>query len=86
MISSSLFFFFFNLFIYIWLCWVFITALRRYLVAMSRDDSLTGFSFWGAQALERGLSGWGTGAWLLHGLWDLVLPPGIQSATPALEG
>ena len=53
---------------------------------MSRDESLTGFSCWGAQALERGLSGWGTGAWLLHGLWDLVLPPGIQSATPALEG
>ena len=44
-----------------------------------------GLSSCGSQALERRLSGCGTWAWLLCGMWDLP-GPGLEPVSPALAG
>ena len=70
---------FFNLFIYFWLCWVFVAACGFSLVAVSRGSSLVvvhgplmlWFLLLQTQALGRGLSGCGTRASLPSAMWNL---------------
>ena len=76
-------------FFYFRLCWVFVAAHGLSLVAerrlLSSDHAQpshhSGFSCCSSQALR--LSGCGTGAWLLHGMWNLP-GPGIKPMFPAL--
>ena len=79
-ISLILSLFWSNLFIYLWLCWVFVAALRLSLVAEGRDSPLwwcTGFSLWGLLLLRStgsrcaGLGSCDSGAQLYCGMWDL---------------
>ena len=49
------------------------------------DARYTSFSSCGSWALEHGLSGCGTRAYLLRGMWDLR-GPGILLMSPSLQG
>ena len=89
------------LYIYFWLCWVFVAVCGLSLVAARGGYSVmmhwflilwwllllrsTGFSSYGSWALELGLSSWGAQASLLWGMWYLPWP-GIEPMTPALAG
>ena len=99
MTSSPLFLFFLikkkrYLFIYIWLCWGFITARGLSLVAVSGGDSLTVVRrlLFGVASLagEHSLQGTdpvvmaqGLGSSVACGIYSR---PGIQSSTLAMEG
>ena len=71
-ISLILSLFWSNLFIYLWLRWVFVAALRLSLVAEGRDSPLwwcTGFSLWGLLLWSTGFSScWACGIFLDQGL------------------
>ena len=93
---SSAHFFKINLFlfIYFWLCWVFVAARGLSLVAVSRGYSslqCAGFSLrWllllqSAGSRHAGFSSCGTWTQLLHGMWDLPRP-GLEHVFPALAG
>ena len=67
------------LFLYIWLCRVFVPARGLSLVAASGGHSVqcAGFSLWRllllwSEGSECGLSGCGAGASLPHGMWSLI--------------
>ena len=97
----SFFFNLFILFIYFWLCWVFVAAHGLSLVAVSGDYSSLrytglslrwllllqsmGFSSCGSRALEHRLSSCGALVQLLRGMWDLPTP-GLEPVSPALAG
>ena len=85
--------FFHCLFIYSWLCWVFVAAqavsscgewglLRS---CGSRASHWGGLSCCRGRALEHRLSGCGAQALLLCGIWDLPRS-GIEPVSPALAG
>ena len=84
------------LFIYFWLCWVFVAALgfslaaagggfslRWLLLLQSRVLGHTGFSSWDSWALEPRLSSYGARTWLLCGMWDPP-GPGIKPVSPTI--
>ena len=83
----------FYLFIYFWLCWVFVSVRGLSLVAASGDHSslqCTGLSLsWPLVAEHRlqtcRLSSCGSRAQLRHGMWDLPRP-GLEPVSPALAG
>ena len=87
------FFFFFNLFIYLWLCWVFVSVRGLSLVVASRGHSSSwcaGLSLsWPLVAEHRlqtrRLSNCGSRAQLLCGMWDPPRP-GLEPVSPALAG
>ena len=90
------FFFFFNftyLFIYFWLCWVFVSARGLSPVAASGGHSSSrcaGLSLWRPLVAEhrlqtRRLSSRGSRAQLLRGMWDPPRP-GLEPVSPALAG
>ena len=88
----SFFFFFFNLFIYFWLCWVLVSVRGLSLVAASRGHSSSrcaGLSLsrplLRSELQTRRLSSCGSRAQLLRGLWDLPRP-GLEPVSPALAG
>ena len=92
--SCILFFFFFNLFIYFWLCWVFVSVRGLSLVVASGGHSSSlhvGLSLSQPLLLQehrlqtRRLSSCGSRAQLLRGMWDLPRP-GLEPASPALAG
>ena len=89
----SFFFFFFKVFVYCWLCWVFVAA---GLLCSCGERGLP--SSCGAQVSRRGglslraqalgharFSSCGSPARLLRGMWDLPTP-GIEPVSPALAG
>ena len=85
-------FFLINLFIYFWLCWIFIAVHRLSLFVASRGhfsscsvlvSNCVGFSCCRAQALEHQLGSCGVQAQLPRGRWDL-LRPGNEPMSPAL--
>ena len=96
------FFFFFNyLFIYLWLCWVFVSVRGLSPVAASGGHSSsrcvglslsrpvllrsTGSRRAGSVIVARRLSNCGSRAQLLRGMWDLPRP-GLEPVSPALAG
>ena len=88
------FFFFLNyLFIYFWLCWVFVSVRGLSLVAASGGHSSSrcaGLSLSRPLVAEhrlqmRRLSSCGSRAQLLRGMWDLPRP-GLEPMSPALAG
>ena len=94
--QASSFFFFFNfiyLFIYFWLCWVFVSVQGLSLVAASGSHSSSrcaGLSLSRPLVAEhrlqpRRLSNCGSRAHLLHGMWDPPRP-GLEPVSPALAG
>ena len=94
--GSSIFrFFFFNfiLFIYLWLCWVFVSVRGLSLVVASgatlhhgtRASHYRGLSCWEHRLQTRRLSNCGSWAQLLRGMWDLPRP-GHEPMSPALAG
>ena len=90
---SFLFLKFIYLFIYFWLCWVFVSVRGLSLVAASGGHSsswCTGLSLSQPLVAEhrlqtRRLSSCGTQAQLLRGMWDLPRP-GLKPVSPALAG
>ena len=82
-------FFLFILFIYFWLCWVFVAACSLLIAVASlvveHGPRHTGFSSCGSQALENRLSSCWARAWLVRSMWDLP-KPGIELMSPALAG
>ena len=86
---------FFFKFIYLWLCWVFVSVRELSLVVASGGHSSSwcarhashyrGLSCCGAQAQTRRLSNCGSRAQLLQGTWDLPRP-GLEPMSPALAG
>ena len=84
---------FIYLFIYLWLCWVFVSVRGLSLVAASGGHSslrcagLTiGASLVAEHRLQtRRLSSCGSRAQLLHGMWDPPRP-GLEPMSPALAG
>ena len=92
--SASLhFFLFFNLFIYFWLCWVFVSAQGLSPVAASGGHSSSrcaGLSLSRPLVAEhrlqtRRLSSCGSRAQSLCGMWDPPRP-GLEPASPASAG
>ena len=89
-----LFFFLINLFIYLCLCWVFVSVRGLSLVAASGGHSslrCAGLSLSRPLLLRkqrlqtRRLSNCGSRAQLLRGMWDLPRP-GLEPVSPALAG
>ena len=91
---STIFFLNFYLFIYLWLCWVFVSVLGLSLVVASGGHSSSrcaGLSL--SQPLSLRSTGSrragsvivAHGAQLLHGMWDLPRP-GLEPVSPALAG
>ena len=101
--KTNLVFFFFliYLFIYFWLCWVFVSARGLSLVAASGGHSSSrcmGLSLprplllqstssrrAGSVIVAHGLSSCGSRAQSFHGMWDLPRP-GLEPVSPALAG
>ena len=93
--SGCLFFFFnFYLFIYLWLCWVFVSVRGLSLVVASGGHSSSrcaGLSLSRPLLLAehrlqmRRLSNCGSWAQLLRGMWDPPTP-GLEPMSPALAG
>ena len=93
----SILFFFFNkfiyLFIYFWLCWVFVSVRVLSVVAASQGHSSSRrgpltivASLVAEHRLQtRRLSSCGSRAQLLRGMWDLPRP-GLEPVCPALAG
>ena len=86
--KSNIYFFlnlFFNiLFIYLWLCWVFVAARGLSLVAASRGYSLRWLLLlWSMGSRRVGFSGCGVWAQLLRGMWDLPWP-GLRTHVPCI--
>ena len=90
----QLFFFYINIFIYLWLHWVFVAVRGLSLVAATRGYSslrCAGFSLWWLLLLRSmgsrcaGFSSCGTWAQLLRGMQDLP-GPGFKPVSPALAG
>ena len=86
--------FFLNLFIYFWLCWVFLSVRGLSLVAVSGGHSssrCTGLSPIAASLVAEHrlqthrLSSCGSRAQLLRRMWDLPRP-GLEPVSPALAG
>ena len=85
--------FYFILFIYLWLCWVFVSVRGLSLVAASGGHSSSpcvGLSLSRPLVAEhrlqtRRLSNCGSRAQLLRGMWDLPRP-GLEPVSPALAG
>ena len=78
---------FLNIFIYLWLCWVFV-AVRGLLIVVASLVVEHGLQVRGLQQLwfvECRLSTYGAQAQLLHGMWDLP-GPGLEPVSPALAG
>ena len=93
-VPHILFYFLINLFIYFWLCWVFIAAHRLSLVVASGGYSslrCAGFSLQWLLLLQStgsrraGFSSCGARAQLLHSMWDLP-GSGLEPVSPALAG
>ena len=63
----------FKLFIYVWLCWVFLVAIVVCGLLTAVASLAAGHRLWGARAS------------LLHGVWGLP-GPGIEPGSPALAG
>ena len=90
---SCFFLFFYNKFIYIWLCWVFVAAcgfsncygFGPSFIVQCTGPGYSGLSWCAAQTLEHRLSSWGTRAQLLHHIWNLSRS-GIKSMSPLLAG
>ena len=91
--KDRFFFLFINLFIYFWLCWVFVSVWGLSLVVASGGHSSSpcaGLSLsWPLVAEYRlqtcRLSSCGPRAQLLRGMWDLPRP-GLEHVSPALAG
>ena len=94
------FFFFFNKFIYFWLCWVFVSvrglspvavsgghsSSRRPLFIAARGPLTIAASLVAEHRLQtRRLSNCGSRAQLLRSMWDLPRP-GLEPMSPALAG
>ena len=93
MMFPQILFFFFNLFIYFWLCWVFVSVRGLSPAAASGGHSSSrcaGLSLSQPLVAEhrlqtRRLSNCGSRAQLLRGMWDLPRP-GLEPVSPALAG
>ena len=91
--SNIIFFNFIYLFIYLWLCWVFISVLGLSLVVASGGHSslrCAGLSLSRPLVAEHRLqtcrlSNCGSRAQLLRGMWDLPRP-GLEAVSPSLAG
>ena len=91
---TNSFFFFFNLFIYLWLCWVFVSVRGLSLVVASggplfiavRGPLTIAASPVAEHRLQtRRLSNCGSRAQPLRGMWDPPRP-GLEPTSPALAG
>ena len=88
-LKVDFFFFNFYLFIYLWLCWVFVSVRGLSLVVASgRHSSLRCAGVSPSRPLllqSTGSSNCGSRAQLLRGMWDLPRP-GLEPVSPALAG
>ena len=74
----------------LWLHWLFLVVIpgfsrQRLLLLWSTGSGVHGFSGCGCRAPEHRLSGWGAGALVPLGVWDLP-GSGIEPVFPALAG
>ena len=92
--GKRFFFNFYYLFIYLWLCWVFVFCVRAFsscgkrgsLFITVRRPLIIAASLVAEHRLQmRRLSNCGSWAQLLHGMWDLPRP-GLEPVAPALAG
>ena len=86
--------FFFNLFIYFWLCWVFVFYARAFsscgkrgplLIAVRGPLTVAASPVAEHRLQTRSLSSCGSRAQPLRGMWDLPRP-GLEPVSPALAG